>query len=62
MTEETYLICEDSLEGVFTGIYDAYTLRKEHGHIHIQIGEEENFRLFASYLHIKPDLVKKLER
>ena len=22
--EEYYLICEDSLEGIFTGVYDAY--------------------------------------
>lgn len=58
MPEEKYLICEDSIEGVFTGIYDAYTLREGHEHIHLQIGEEENFRLFASYLHIEPDVVK----
>ncbi len=58
MTEEKYLICEDSIEGVFTGIYDAYAFREGHKHLHIQIGEEENFRLFASYLHITPDLVK----
>lgn len=58
MREEKYLICEDSLEGVFTGIYDAYAFREGHEHLHIQIGEEENFRLFASYLHIMPDLVK----
>lgn len=58
MPEEKYLICEDSIEGVFTGIYDAYAFREGHEHLHIQIGEEENFRLFAAYLHITPDLVK----
>jgi len=58
MAEEKYLICEDSLEGIFTGIYDAYAFREGHEHLHIQIGEEENFRLFASYLYIAPDLVK----
>lgn len=56
--EEKYLICEDSLEGIFTGIYDAYALREGHEHVHIQIGEEENLRLFSSYLHIFPDSVK----
>ncbi len=56
--QEKYLICEDSLEGVFTGIYDAYALREGHAHIHLQIGEEENLRLFAYYVHIQPDLVK----
>lgn len=56
--EEKYLICEDSIEGVFTGIYDAYALREGHERIHIQIGEEENLRLFAYYMNIVPDSVK----
>ncbi len=56
--EEKYLICEDSLEGVFTGIYEAYAMKGDHGHMHIQIGEEENFRLFAVYIKVTPDDVK----
>ncbi|MDE6319911.1 MAG: TIGR03915 family putative DNA repair protein [Lachnospiraceae bacterium] len=55
---EKYLICEDSLEGIFTGIYEAYALRQGHEHIHLQIGEEENLRLFAEYMYIVPDSVK----
>ena len=35
--EEKYLVCEDSLEGIFTGIYEAYALREGHEHVHIQI-------------------------
>ena len=56
--EEKYLICEDSFEGIFTGIYDAYALREGHEHIHIQVGEVDNYRLFADYLYIQPDPVK----
>lgn len=56
--EEQYFICEDSIEGIFTGIYEAYALRKGHEHIHIQVGEDSNYRLFASYLYIQPDPVK----
>ena len=56
--EEKYLICEDSIEGIFTGIYDAYALREGHEHIHIQVGEVDNYRLFADYLYIQPDPVK----
>lgn len=56
--EEKYLICEDSLEGIFTGIYEAYALREGHTHVHMQIGEEENLRLFATYRYIPPDPVK----
>ena len=56
--EEKYIICEDSLEGIFTAIYDAYALREGHEHIHVQVGEEKNYRLFAVYLHSQPDSVK----
>ena len=47
--EEYYLICEDSLEGIFTGIYDAYLKKIPHEQIHICLGEDENYRLFATY-------------
>ena len=40
--EEKYMICEDSPEGIFTAIYDAYALREGHEHIHIQVGEEDD--------------------
>ena len=56
--EEKYIICEDSLEGIFTAIYDAYALREGYEHIHVQVGEEDNYRLFASYLYSQPDSVK----
>lgn len=59
--EELYLICEDSLEGIFTGIYEAYALRKPHEHIHIQIGEEADLRLFAVYQSIEPDKGKAVK-
>lgn len=47
--EEYYLVCEDSLEGIFTGIYDAYLKKMPHEQIHICVGEDENYRLFAVY-------------
>ena len=56
--EEKYIICEDSLEGIFTAIYDAYALREGHEHIHVQVGEEDNYRLFATYLYSRADLTK----
>lgn len=56
--EEKYLICEDSLEGIFTGIYDAYALREDHKNIHLQVGEEDNLRLFAVYIRVAADREK----
>ena len=53
--EEYYLVCEDSLEGIFTGIYDAYLKKIPHGQIHICVGDEENYRLFAVYEACVPD-------
>lgn len=53
--EEYYLICEDSLEGIFTGIYNAYLLKKPHEQIHICLAEEENYRLFAVYQECQPE-------
>ena len=59
--EEYYLICEDSLEGIFTGIYDAYLLKKPHSQIHICVGQEENYRLFAVYEKHMPDEQKAVK-
>lgn len=56
--EDKYIICEDSLEGILTAVYDAYALREGHEHLHVQVGEEENYRLFAKYLYSVPDSVK----
>lgn len=56
--EEKYIICEDSLDGILTAVYDAYALREGHEHLHVQVGEEDNYRLFATYLYSRPDPVK----
>lgn len=53
--EEYYLMCEDSLEGIFTGIYNAYLMKKPHEQLHICVGEEDNLRLFAVYEECPPD-------
>ncbi|MCL2718690.1 MAG: TIGR03915 family putative DNA repair protein [Lachnospiraceae bacterium] len=58
---ELYLICEDSLEGIFTGIYEAYVTKRPHDEVHIQVGEEENLRLFAEYRNITPDPAKAVK-
>ncbi len=58
--EEKYLICEDSLEGIFTGIYEAYALREGHRHIHIQT-EQQDPRLFAVCLPVQTDKTKAMK-
>lgn len=52
--EELALVCEDSLEGVLTGIYEAYLMKKErqiptHDTIHILIGEPVIRNFYTEY-------------
>ncbi|MDD2968552.1 MAG: DNA metabolism protein, partial [Lachnospiraceae bacterium] len=52
------LICEDSIEGIFTAVYESYCMKLEHENSRIQIGEEGNLRLFSTYHTIIPDQEK----
>lgn len=53
--EEIILICEDSIEGILTGVYEAYSLHKPHEMIHLSVRDVENYRLFAVYHEVKAD-------
>ncbi|MCI8326156.1 MAG: DNA metabolism protein [Lachnospiraceae bacterium] len=49
-------LCEDSPEGIFTGIYDAWDSRYGHKNIHLKIEKEiDNYELFSTYLTVIPD-------
>lgn len=48
-------LCEDSMEGIFTGIYKAYENNVNHNECSMQIGEEMNLVLFTEYTKIIPD-------
>lgn len=61
METDEILICEDSLEGIFTGIYTAYEWKCVPCHTYLQIGEEGNLRLFSRYRHV-PCNGEKAER
>ncbi len=56
--EETILKCEDSIEGILTGVYEAYALRKDHRMVHLQTADIENYRLFSVYQDIQADAEK----
>lgn len=58
MEETVTLICEDSNEGIMTGIYEAYARKLNHDTTYLQIGEEDNYRLFTGYQKIPMDQVK----
>lgn len=56
--EEIILVCENSLEGVFTAVYEAYAWKLNRSKVYLQIDEEENLRLFAEYRKVEPDREK----
>ena len=43
-----YLSVRDSLEGIFTGVYDACANRLGHRNIRLATGEPENYELFPN--------------
>lgn len=61
--EEHVLICEDSIEGILTGIYEAYQYKKNHGinshdWIHLEVKEPDICRLFTCYTKVETDSEK----
>lgn len=52
---EKIWVCEDSQEGIFTGIYDAWASGHKKEECVIQVGEINNYRLFAQYFSVKTD-------
>lgn len=56
--EYTILICEDSIEGVFTGIYEAYARHLSSADTFLQIGEEAELRLFSEYITVQAEKSK----
>lgn len=58
MNGHIILVCEDSNIGIFTGIYEAYERKLDHDTTVLQIGEEDNLRLFAEYITITPSQEK----
>lgn len=57
--EETYiLICPDSLEGIFTAVYDGWKLGNDGRRIRLCIGKPEQPELFSRYRTVEPDAEK----
>ena len=42
-------VCEDCIDGIFSGIYDAWASRLGHGNVGLRISGMENLELFAEY-------------
>jgi len=54
MTDTEILVCDTSLEGIFTAIYKAYEWRLDHSRTKLQIGEDD-LCMFAHYRQVTAD-------
>ena len=52
------LICEASPEGIFSAVYYAYEQKLNPNTTYVQLGEIENYELFADYTQVKTDYEK----
>ena len=51
-------LCEDSIDGIFTGIYDAWASRYGHQNIKLCINDTITYELFSEYITVTPDSEK----
>lgn len=47
--------CEDSADGILTGVYDAWASRLGHGNVGLRIARQMNLELFAEYRSVETD-------
>jgi probable DNA metabolism protein len=57
MIKKIYM-CENSIEGIFTGVYNAWESKYPKEHIKLSIDKESNFELFSEYINVVTDFEK----
>ena len=55
---QTSFICTDSVEGILTGLYEAYASRISHRQLCLELEERYSYRFFYRYVHVAPDAAK----
>lgn len=53
--ERTVFVCEDSVDGIFTAVYDAWASRLGLRNVSIQAGESQDRLLFTAYRTVETD-------
>lgn len=51
-------LCEDSIDGIFTGVYDAWASRYGHANVALTTHMPDNYSLFDEYITVSCDPVK----
>lgn len=54
----TIFLCKDSLDGIMTGVYDAYASKLGYENVKLQMDQEMDRELFAEYVEVTPDVEK----
>lgn len=54
----TVFVCEDSLDGILTGVYEAWDSRLGHENVKLKTDEPDTLELFCEYRSVKTDLEK----
>ena len=54
----TIFVCEDSLDGILTGVYEAWDSRLGHENVRLQTEAEGTLELFCQYRPVRRDLEK----
>ena len=64
MQDKNILVCEDTPEGIFSAVYYAYEQKYSPNNTKVELGEIENFELFANYIQVQTDYekAKKVDR
>lgn len=51
-------ICEDSIDGIFTGVYDAWASKYGHSNVSLTTHRPDNYTLFDEYITVTADMTK----
>lgn len=51
----TVFQCEGSVDGIFTGVYEAWASRLGHDRVKVEVLGERNLELFSRYVHVETD-------
>ncbi len=51
-------LCEDNIDGIFTGIYDAWASRRGHANVALTTHAPDNYSLFDEYVTVRTDYEK----
>ncbi len=51
-------LCEDNIDGIFTGIYDAWASKYGHANISLTTCPPDNYVLFCEYITVQTDYGK----